>query len=67
MADVHPLVHALFAELPPPETRWVAEDRVKWLRAVAQCFGLIYLGDADLHIVAAAAPVTTDDAARPSP
>jgi hypothetical protein len=37
-----PLVQGLVARLPKPDSTWSMEDRVKWLRAAANIFVLIY-------------------------
>ena len=47
---LHPLIEGLFGALPEPETRWVASNRVKWLRAAASCFALLYMGDGEVHV-----------------
>ena len=37
-----PLIQALVAKLPKPNTVWSIDDRAKWLKAVAMAFNLIY-------------------------
>jgi hypothetical protein len=37
-----PLIQGLVARLPNPDSTWSLEDRMKWLRAAANIFVLIY-------------------------
>jgi len=37
-----PLIQALVDKLPKPDSIWFLEDRVKWLRAAAIIFNLVY-------------------------
>lgn len=39
---VDPLIAALFAKIPPPETMWRMQDRALWLNAVAHAFSMVY-------------------------
>lgn len=36
------IIAGIFAKLPQPETRWLAADRVVWLRAMELAFRLVY-------------------------
>jgi hypothetical protein len=41
-----PFVKGLLNKLPPEGTEWIKADRIKWLKAAAQIFDLMYDGDA---------------------
>lgn len=44
---LHPLIEGLFKSLPPPETIWSTEKRVKWLQAASHNFDLVYQAEDD--------------------
>jgi len=37
-----PLIQALAAKLPKPDTIWSIDDRAKWLKTAAMAFNLVY-------------------------
>jgi hypothetical protein len=43
--DLHPILAALFRELPPVGSEWPVEDRVRWMRAATAAVDLIYKDD----------------------
>lgn len=45
MGLMDPILERLFALLPAPDSEWPIEQRVKWLRAMAHVFALIYSTD----------------------
>lgn len=47
---LHPLIEGLIRTLPEPETEWPAVERIKWLRAAANNFDLIYTGEGSIRI-----------------
>lgn len=53
--DLHPVLVALFRELPPVGSAWRAEDRARWLRALAAAADLIYKDDEAARITVEAA------------
>jgi hypothetical protein len=48
----HPLIVALFAELPPADSVWPIEDRVRWFRAFVGVDALLRGAPDDLRIEA---------------
>jgi len=43
--QLHPILAALFRELPPVGSEWPAEERVRWLRALAAAADWVYKND----------------------
>lgn len=48
--SLHPILMALFRELPPAGSNWPKEDRVRWLRAASAAVDYIYKTDDSLEI-----------------
>jgi hypothetical protein len=63
LQETDPLIQGLVARLPNPDSTWSLEDRMKWLRAAANIFVLIYKlehgEDRELQIAFAKAGATT--------
>ena len=51
-----PLLRGLVDRLPPADSEWSLQDRVKWLQTAANIFDLIYKGDGGIKIEAAISP-----------
>ena len=52
VAPLHPVIAGLFEELPKPETMWARDGRMKWLKACAACFAVLYRGEGEVIISA---------------
>jgi hypothetical protein len=45
--ELHPFIQGLLDKLPPPDSTWSTQGRIKWLQASANIFDLIYLTDSE--------------------
>ena len=50
-SDLHPFIKGLIEALPKPGDPWPTDKRAKWLRAAANNFDLMYIGDGQITIV----------------
>ena len=66
---IDPLIAALIAKIPPPETMWRATDRALWINAMAHAFAIVYRGENasvdGLPLIKAVVVVDIRDSERP--
>jgi hypothetical protein len=60
--ELPPVMRALFAMLPPPDSEWPRDERLRWLRAFETVCRLIYKDDVRISID----PIVPVPAAAPS-
>ncbi len=51
-SDLHPFIQGLLSTLPNTKTEWKVDQRIKWLKAAALIFDLMYEGDGGIQIQA---------------
>lgn len=49
-APLHPAVQGLLDVLPETGTDWAIEERIKWLKAAASIFDLMFSGDGSVIV-----------------